>query len=200
MRFIFVRHGETSINPQRIIHGANDPAELTESGREQVAKTIPALAKYAPQVIFSSEERRAKQTADLLARELQIPVHPLPQFRERNWGSFIGREWPDVERELSRMSTEERHRFTPVGGESWEAMEARLQEGLTILTNSGFERVAVVTHGGTLRALMPLLTGLPKESSFQYSFANCSLTVFERKDGQFKSITVNDTTHLESTA
>gem|GEM_PF-2631840 len=83
----------------------------------------------------------------------------------------------------------------PPDGESWQQMEQRLLrcvqqwQGLT-------ESVAVVAHGGLLRALIPLLLGEPRETSFQYDLANASVSMFEVRTDQFEMIRINDTTHL----
>ena len=60
----------------------------------------------------------------------------------------------------------------------------------------GYQNVAIFTHGGALRGLMPILENAPKESSFQYNFNNASVTIFDYDDGKYTEIAVNDTSHL----
>ena len=77
-------------------------------------------------------------------------------------------------------------------------MNNRLETSLDIITKSDNKVVAVVMHGGALRALMPILKDLPKDNSFQYDFDNASITYFEYSNGKFKSILENSTEHLRN--
>ena len=64
-----------------------------------------------------------------------------------------------------------------------------------VLKNKG-ETIVVVTHGGTIRIIMPYLLNRPKEKSFKHDPSNASITVFEHIDGKFKQLLVDDTSHL----
>ncbi len=56
--------------------------------------------------------------------------------------------------------------------------------------------MAIVTHGGAIRALIPYLLDIPKEESFKYDPGNGSLSVFEATNDSFRQKIINDTTHL----
>ncbi|MBU4016402.1 histidine phosphatase family protein, partial [Patescibacteria group bacterium] len=56
--------------------------------------------------------------------------------------------------------------------------------------------VVVVTHGGAIKALIPLLLKVSKEESFKHVPGNASLTIFDFDDKGFHQITVNDASHL----
>jgi broad specificity phosphatase PhoE len=67
-------------------------------------------------------------------------------------------------------------------------MEDRLRTALDKICAVTASPVAVVTHGGALRALMPIIKNQPKETSFNYDFENASLTKFEYKHGSWQLI------------
>jgi len=73
MQLFLLRHG---IAVERGLRGFNDDASrpLTPKGRRQLRKTATAIKKLAPRLdlILSSPLLRAKQTAEIVASELEI--------------------------------------------------------------------------------------------------------------------------------
>ena len=69
------------------------------------------------------------------------------------------------------------------------------------LVNSGYERVAVVTHGGVIRSMAAYYLGLDlaKWRILGKSLENCSITEFSWEDSQkrFTLERFNDYAHLE---
>jgi broad specificity phosphatase PhoE len=116
---------------------------------------------------------------------------------ERNWGEWEGKAWPEIEEVLKPMTIEERYTFVPPMGESWQQMESRLKGAIDNVMKSGYETVAVITHEGALRGIIPLMLNSSKESSFKYHFDNASITSFEYKDDNFKELIMNDISHLD---
>ena len=92
------------------------------------------------------------------------------------------------------MSLEERFTFVPPGGESWQQMEQRLL-GCVNSWQRLSESMAVVAHGGLLRALIPLLLDEPRESSFRYDLENASVSVFEMNGEGLEVLGLNEVGH-----
>src|ERR1700735_1138542 len=85
-----VRHGESTWNLAGLAQGFNDEAELTERGLRQ-ATTAAAQFGYRPvRAIYSSDLRRAQQTAAAFAAVLGLPVHTDSRLRERCLGVLEG--------------------------------------------------------------------------------------------------------------
>ncbi len=188
MKILFIRHAETETNVKELTHKTGDPVGLTELGKKQAQDLGKICKKNQVEIIFTSPEQRAVETADIIAKELNLRLEVLKGFAERNWGEWEGRSWPEIEKVLAPMSLEERYNFVPPEGESWREMEARLKEGLSAITNQQYSSVAAVTHEGALRGLMPLLHNSPRDSSFKYHFDNASVSVFEYQDGIFTEL------------
>ena len=68
----FVRHGETESNAKNIRQGPE--GHLTEKGREQALVTSQRFSRHKgrPQAIISSPYERTKETAEIIAGELQM--------------------------------------------------------------------------------------------------------------------------------
>lgn len=74
-------------------------------------------------------------------------------------------------------------------------MDARIKN---LLSKVAKENICVVTHAGTLRAMMPILKDQPKETSFGYEFQNASITVFEGTEFGYNQVLENSIDHLDS--
>lgn len=196
MKVYFLRHGQTRVNTIRAVHAKQDEAVLDETGNEQAHKLAQACQDLGVGQLFCSPEVRARQTAESIADRLKLQPIVLEDLGERDWGDWAGWPWKEIQARLEGMSLADRYQFTPPHGESWKQMEERLKRALVKITKAD-SPTAVVTHGGAMRALMPLLQEAPKETSFKYDFANASITGFEFTGGKWTEFQENDTAHLK---
>lgn len=198
-RLIFIRHGQTDENLDDTLHVHHENEHgLNEHGKKQIANVIQVCKDNQVEIVFSSPEKRALESAEIITRALHLEhTTVLPEFIERNWGAWEGKLWTEVEKQLHNMTLEERYTFAPVHGESWKQMEERLRNGLKKLIEGKWKNSVIVTHGGTLRGLMPILKDVPKQASFIYQFHNASITIFDYKDGKYTEVVVNDTAHVD---
>ncbi len=196
---IFIRHGETAINTRGKLHKLYDTEPLSEAGRKQIQATVNTLKKYKLSKIYSSEEQRALESGKLIAEGLQIPLESLMELHERDWGDFAGKEWPEVQKILDKLTLEERYNYVSPNGESWKTAESRLIKVVhTIIENNPNKTIAIVTHGGSIRILMPYLLNMPKEESFKHNPQNASLTIFIYENGIFTNKSIDDVSHLKN--
>ncbi|NLE01703.1 MAG: histidine phosphatase family protein [Fibrobacter sp.] len=84
-----VRHGETEWNRAGIQQGhLNSP--LTANGIKQARSLAKGLSGRGIEVIISSDLGRASQTADIIAKDLNLPLNTDNRLRERNLGILQG--------------------------------------------------------------------------------------------------------------
>lgn len=196
---ILVRHGETEKNLKKKLHKTNDSQELNETGKEQIRKAAARIKNYNPFTIYCSKEKRASQSANIIADICNLKNHKIDGLQERDWGDFSGKTWPEIQKILDKMTLNERFNYVPPNGESWKQFDSRLKSRLDeIISDNKGKVVVVVTHGGAIRAFMPHILGLSKEESFKYDPDNASLTVFDYNGSEFIKKLVNDTLHLSN--
>jgi len=120
-------------------------------------------------------------------------------MKERNWGEFSGKPFLEIKKVLDPLTLDERYGYIPPKGESWKDAEKRLTDCVknVVETNAG-KVVGIVTHGGSIRILMPYLLGTPIEETFKHDPKNASLSVFNIKDGKITTIALDDVAHLTS--
>ncbi len=80
-RVLLLRHAE-SANPL-IFHGAESDVGLSERGWRQAKVIAPVLAAQTPDVLISSAMRRARETAQPIARACGLPVRIEADLHER---------------------------------------------------------------------------------------------------------------------
>src|SRR4028119_462374 len=88
-RLYLIRHGQSAGNAAGRF-GGHSPTPLSELGFEQAKHTAQALTKEKIQAVYSSDLLRAVQTAEPLAKSLNLPIIKTSAFRERHVGVLEG--------------------------------------------------------------------------------------------------------------
>lgn len=202
-RILFVRHGETAWNVARRIQGWKGTG-LNALGLRQarlVAARIKRLDLDIAHVV-SSDLKRARQTAQVVARALKLPLHLDTDLRERRFGTWEGKTIDEI---LSARSLGPNRRvdpflaFEPKGGESMAVFARRLRRFLQrILREHNGKTVVAVTHGGPVRIAACLAAGIPPSQYFRLGRpGNVSLSLLGHQGGVWWVEEYNDMAHLE---
>ena len=85
-----IRHGESSWNTLGLAQGHNDEAQLTRRGRRQAAEAAERFRGQPVGGLYSSDLRRALQTAAAFSDVLDLPVLADARLRERSLGVLEG--------------------------------------------------------------------------------------------------------------
>lgn len=156
---VLIRHATTAWNRRGRYQGHSDPP-LIAQGRRQAARLCRATAGLDLAAVWSSDLRRAVETAAPLAAAHGLPVRQDARLRELNFGAWEGYSPAEV---LARDKAaweawwEDPVYRAPPGGERVLDLWRRVTAGLAQVTGQTTGTVAVVTHGGPLRLV---LTGL----------------------------------------
>ncbi len=169
---LLARHGETDWNREGRWQGWADPS-LNDTGRAQ-ARALAEQLRAAPfDAVYSSDLRRAHETAVILAEPHDVPVVVDRDLREIDVGSWSG---------LTRAEIAER--FPDGGrpdGETREQHSDRVLASVERLARAHPDgRILVVAHGGCLRALRRHLDDEPV-----HPIENCSVYELHFRDDRF---------------
>lgn len=199
MHLVLIRHGQTQCNREDIWHGWDD-CELTEVGRAQAEALASRLESQPIAAVYSSDIRRAMQTAETVARPHSIRPESSPAFRERSAGEFEGLSTAEVVRRRSQIWEERAADYwgwSPPGGETFYQVRERTVRGLERLKKAhAGETIALVGHMGTVRVLICHLAGVPMEDTYSMEFPSTGVSTF-RFDGDAVHVeTLNDAAHI----
>ena len=172
MELILIRHGTTQGNKEQRFIGVLD-VPLAPEGEElarRVAPTLPAVDH-----VYRSPLLRCEQTAQLLWPDAEKTV--IPELRETDFGPFEGKNHEELKDDplYQQWITTADFAKIPVGESAADAVE-RASQGLSLLLKDakeqGYERVGVVSHGGTLMGLLWRF-GRPEREYYGWMCPNC---------------------------
>jgi len=171
-RLFLVRHGEVSTCSSGLLYGHTD-VELSETGREQSRWVADILSNTPVAAIYSSDLKRAINTAEAIAKRHCIEVTKVEDLREINMGSWEGRaivevsmEYPELIDCLYKNPIE----FAYPNGESFAAFEKRVLTALsTIRSRHSNDSFAIVAHGGVCRMILGQALGMAPQNWLRIS-------------------------------
>jgi isoleucyl-tRNA synthetase len=149
-RYFVMRHGEARSNVEGIINSDNSiENHLTEAGKEMVRDSAAGLAKEKIDIIVVSPVTRAKETAEIVARELNLPdtaVMVDERLREIEFGTYNNKlraEW------LAAFTSFDNVVFArPDGSEQLISVRRRMGDFIfEIERRYTGKNVLIVTHG-----------------------------------------------------
>jgi broad specificity phosphatase PhoE len=188
---LLARHGETDWNRERRWQGHADPG-LNDTGRSQARALAERLADVELSAVYSSDLRRARETAEIVAVPRRVAVVADPALREIDVGEWSGLTTAEIERDYAEGFA--RHH---AGGDGWEhgeshaAMSARVVAAVArIAAAHPGGRVLCVLHGGAIRALLAHSGGVGL-SDYRLSNpgpVNGSVAGIAVEDGKFRRL------------
>jgi probable phosphoglycerate mutase len=153
---LLARHGETDWNAAGRWQGQTD-VPLNANGRGQALALAERLRGEGVASIASSDLLRARATAEIVARALGLAVDRLaPELREQGFGRFEGLTRAECAarhpEEWARFLADSHH--APPGGESRDALLARVAPAIHRIAGQLPSPVLVIMHGGAMRAFL----------------------------------------------
>lgn len=201
MDILLIRHGESyhsslyNYNPEKY---CPDPA-LTDNGRRQAEQLAQKLTGKGIESIYCSDLIRAVETANIINSCTKCDVNIDNAFREINMGEIHLSSWdsfPDCFAEWKLHKDDMRYPGGECGQDVWE----RCSIALNAIARSKSSRVAIVSHGGTIRVIICGILGIPQTTRFQLGapLECCSVSVIRYYEGEEKFFlhTFNDNSIL----
>jgi broad specificity phosphatase PhoE len=141
-KLILIKHAAPLVDPAK----SSDLWKLSEAGREQAARLAEVLRAQEIAGIVSSEEPKAKETAEILGAALSVSVATSRELREhdrRNVPHMRSRDFISMMELFFRKPSER-----VLGSESAEAALARFESAVDEVVEAHAEgNVAIVAHG-----------------------------------------------------
>lgn len=159
-RFYIFRHGETSWNKEGRLQGHID-IPLTETGRRQALSLVPILREKKIEAILTSDLSRAKETAEIIAANLTVPVIADAKLREVFLGEAQGMLVSEIDQKFGagtwdkwQSSEPECSEFSLPGAESKTDVHDRIYKFLTSFAlTKEYNHIGVCTHGFVMSRL-----------------------------------------------
>lgn len=157
----FIRHGESVMNAQGLLAGSTD-TPLTDTGREQARLAGQQAKELGITLIYASPLSRARETAEIMAREMGHPPDQIvfdERLVERHFGSLEGTVW-EFGIDLSGA----------VDLETIAHLHNRVASIMTEIQERAEETILIVSHGATGRMIREVL-----DYTHAYTFNNTTV-------------------------
>jgi ribonuclease H / adenosylcobalamin/alpha-ribazole phosphatase len=181
---VLVRHGVTDHTRARRFSGglsSSNPG-LSDEGRDQIRATADWLAPIGERIdaVVASPVRRARESGEILAERLGVPLEEEPGFAEMEFGAWDGLTFdevasahrPELERWLGSLEAR------PGGGESLLMVQDRVLAALDrVLTRHAGRTVVVASHVTPIKVVVTEALQAPLASQFRMELRPASVTV-----------------------
>jgi broad specificity phosphatase PhoE len=190
-----IRHPETVANVEGRFVGRGE-SPMTDLGGAQVVSIAMMMESWKPGAVISSPRERALTVAQRISA-CGTPLRVLDELAEIDFGRAEGLTWAELRAlgiEVCYPSTVLRAQRAddalggPVGGpvalggEAWGAFMDRVRTAARVI-ESAAPRVAVVTHGGVIRALLTHWLGLDDAAAWRFAVPGATIATLTLRDG-----------------
>lgn len=201
MRLILVRHGETQWNRENRVLGHTE-IELNEEGRKQAESVALALREEKVAAIYCSPLKRARETAEAIARFHQVGVEVDGAFKEMDAGELDGltyEEMRDRYGDFLREWIRDASALRMPGGESLAQVQHRAWQGVEGIIDRHPEGVViVVSHNFAILCIICKALGLDLSQFRRLRLNVASISILNFGGLGIQLDLFNDTCHLEA--
>lgn len=199
-----LRHGESLGNFEGRHQGQAD-FPLTEVGRAQAKALLDRwkIEKKEFDLVISSPLARARETAEILASGLNIPLEFDRQLMERDNGLMAGLSPEEAKQAVPQPAFT--HPYQAVGqtGESQWQLYLRAGAALQSLFSHPPGKYLIVSHGGLLNMFFYAILGITPQPNFlgpRFRFNNAAFATvnYNPASHHWYILGVNDHQHVKS--
>lgn len=197
-RVILIRPGETEWNKLGRWQGLVQ-VPLNEHGRAQAQRLATFVRNIGIKAIYSSDLRRAIDTAHIISEHLGFKPHFEQRLRERNMGQWQGLTLNEIinwyPEEYAKL-LDDPHNYQIPGGESRRQVAKRVQACFDDVIGRGGDVVGIISHTTAIKTLLAHV--VPQQNPYDMAFSNMSVTTIKHEAGDGWRITqLDDVSHLE---
>lgn len=175
MKLTFIRH--TSLNIEsHLCYGQTDVDVSHRFDHEQ--KTLKSkLDKYVFNAVYTSPLQRCVKLAQAL--DVGDPIHD-HRLKELHFGDWEMMDWDDIPRNHFDSWIKDYANLAPPNGETFKELQERGIAFLKDMKQSHMhQHIAVVSHGGMIRAMLAHALDIPLKSLFRFNVDYASITTLD---------------------
>ena len=201
MEIILVRHGETDWNKNKRCQGISD-IDLNETGLQQAEKLKNYFYSKKIDAMFTSNLKRAKQTADIINFDNRFALYYSEELREMNQGDFEGVRFDVLNEKYLPELTQWRKNpgtFRIPNGETLGEVQDRIVVFMNdiIRKHSNLSRVVIVSHNLILSSFLCSVSNKNLKHFTNFTLKAASISTINCSKDIFSVKTKNSTEHLK---
>jgi broad specificity phosphatase PhoE len=195
--FHLLRHGEHVLRG-RVVAGRTPGVGLSSAGCAEIASIADRLSAENIGALYSSPLQRTRETAEILAAQLDLPVHYRDDFLELDFGEWTGLTFDAVRADERWLVWRDcRSIATIPGGESMRQVQERIVKALFELRQIHRDgTVLIVSHGDVIRAALLFALGMPLDFYSRIEVGLASISTINIDDAGIRVLAVNERSRL----
>jgi alpha-ribazole phosphatase len=186
LRLYLIRHGEVEGAESDTLLGRTD-TPLSARGLEQARQLAEVLSSAQLSAVYCSDLRRARTTAEIIAKHSNLKVQESSAWREIDMGEWEGRTMASLHEEAPQLVArlfDDPSSFEYQGGESFACFTGRVLNAVDqLLMMHGNGEVVLVAHGGVCRTIIGSALGIPAKNWLRLAQDYSCLNVIDWYDG-----------------
>jgi|ERR1044071_1306144 probable phosphoglycerate mutase len=192
-----LRHGEHGLLG-RVLAGRMPGVGLTERGRAEIASVAERLAGDGVAALYASPLQRTRETAEILAERLGLPIAFRDDLIELDFGEWTGATFDSIRADPRWISWSTQRSLSSIpGGESMRAVQRRVVEALLeICDRHREETVVAVSHGDVIRAALVFALGMPLDFYGRIEVGQGSLSTIRLDGAGIRVLAINERPRL----
>ena len=195
--FHLLRHGEHGLLG-KVLAGRMPGVEMTERGRAEIASQAERLARDKIAAIYASPLQRTRESAEIVAARLGLPIEFRDDLLELDFGEWTGATFDSIRADprWQAWSTQRSLASIP-SGESMRAVQQRIVAAMLELNERHLhETVVLVSHGDVIRCALLFALGMPIDFYNRIEVGQGSISTIQIHAGGIRVSTLGERPRL----
>jgi broad specificity phosphatase PhoE len=194
--FHLLRHGERQLG--RVLVGRMPGVGLTERGRAEIAAVAERLAGEPVSAIYASPLQRTRESAEIVAARLDLPIEFRDDVIELDFGEWTGATFDSIRADPRWEAWRLQRSIAAIpGGETMREVQRRIVEALLdIRERHADQMVVVVSHGDVIRSALLFALGMPLDAYGRIEIAQGSISTLRIDTGGIRILAINERPRL----
>ena len=174
-----IRHGKTDWNVLHKLQGRTD-IPLNEEGRRMAAEAGERCREISFDICYCSPLIRARETAEILMKNRDIPIVLDDRLKEMCFGTWEGYEnvFEKTDSPMYTFFKDPLHYVAPEGAESFDELFTRTGSFLNEIVKPALQerkKILIVGHGAMNSSIVCQVKNLPLSEFWSAGIENCKL-------------------------
>jgi broad specificity phosphatase PhoE len=195
--FHLLRHGEHGLLG-KVLAGRMPGVGMTERGRAEITAQAERLAGDKIAAIYSSPLQRTRESAEIVAERLGLPITFRDDLIELDFGEWTGATFDSIRADPRWQAwSTQRSLATIPGGESMRAVQQRIVGAIVELNERHLhETVVLVSHGDVIRSALVYALGMPLDFYNRIEVAQGSISTIRIDASGIRVLTLSERPRL----
>jgi len=191
-KILLIRHGDTDYVDEALAGRIDSPLNLL--GIQQSEAIANAIKHLPIQAIYTSPLIRTQQTAEPLAKLLNLEININHELNQVNFGKWQGMDFDELVQDPDWKLFRENPASVKIpGGEDSSMVRERVSNAIHLLSQQYEEEeiIAIFSHGSIIRHTISYFIGLPVNNSNQIQIAPASISTLMVRERNGKLLHLN---------